>query len=179
MEDFVLNELLKDADDDLKLAIMMMKLNRDISSIQRQIACYMFEQELHKEYREKGYLSKDEIGKLFQKYMQAYMGEYVEESPGSENWWVYWGHIRNFFYNYSYSSGLLISKSLQNSVKKDPKFIDKVKEFMSTGLSDSPRNIFMKMGIDITKEEFWNKGLDEIENNLKEAEKLAKKLGNI
>ncbi len=179
MEDFVSNELKKNVDDELELAILMMKLDRDTSAVQRQIACYVFEQELHKEYREKGYLSRTEIGKLFQKHMHEYMGEYVEQSPGSENWWIYWAHIRNFFYNYSYASGILIAKSMQNSVKKDKQFIGKVKEFMSTGLSDSPRNIFMKMGIDITKEEFWNKGLDEIEANLKEAEKLAKKLGKI
>jgi len=78
--------------------------------------------------------------------MLLYMGNFVEQSPGSENWWVYWSHIRNFFYNYSYASGLLISKSLQNFVKKDPKFIDKVKIFLSAGSSDSPKNIFKNLG---------------------------------
>ena len=70
------------------------------------------------EFGRRGYLSKDEIGMLFQKHMAAYMGNCVEQSQGSENWWVYWGHIRYFFYVYSYASGLLISKSLQNSVKE-------------------------------------------------------------
>jgi oligoendopeptidase F len=179
MEDFVLQELEKKADDELKLAIMMAKLNDDITTILRQIACYMFEQELHKEFREKGYLSKEEIGKLFQEHMSAYMGDAVEQSPGSENWWVYWSHIRDFFYNYSYASGLLISKFLQGEVKKNPKFIAKVKEFLSAGTSDSPKNIFMKMGIDISKKEFWDSGLKEIEDLLNETEKLAKKLGKI
>ena len=179
MEDFVIQEVIKHADDELRLAILMERLNRDIATIQRQIACYMFEQELHKTHREKGYLSKDEIGKLFKKHMHAYMGEYVEQSPGSENWWSNWWHIRNFFYTYSYAFGGLISKSLQNLVKKDHNNIEHVKEFLSTGLSDSPRNIFMKMGIDITKEGFWNNGLDEIESTLNEAERLAKKLGKI
>ena len=96
----------------------MQKLNDDISTIMRQVSCYMFEQELHNNFRKQGYLSKEEIGILFQKHMSNYMGEFVEQSSGSENWWVYWSHIRNFFYVYSYSSGLLISKSLQNSVKK-------------------------------------------------------------
>jgi oligoendopeptidase F len=107
------------------------------------------------------------------------MGDAVEQSPGSENWWVYWSHIRDFFYNYSYASGLLISKFLQGEVKKNPKFIAKVKEFLSAGTSDSPKNIFMKMGIDISKKEFWDSGLKEIEDLLNETEKLAKKLGKI
>ncbi|MCL4415499.1 MAG: M3 family metallopeptidase, partial [Actinobacteria bacterium] len=137
MEDFVLQEILKTADDETKFSIIMAKLNDDVSTVFRQIACYQFEQELHNKFREKGYLSHKEIGKIFKKNMEAYMGKWVEQSEGSENWWVYWSHIRTYFYVYSYSSGLLISKSLQNSVKQDPKFITKVKEFLSAGLSES------------------------------------------
>jgi oligoendopeptidase F len=179
MEDFVLEEILHKADEELRLAIMMQKLNDDVSSIFRQVACYRFEQDLHVRFREKGYLSKEEIGKLFQDHMQAYMGDAVEQSEGSENWWVYWNHIRYFFYVYSYASGLLISKSLQNGVKKDPAFIHKVKEFLSAGLSDSPKNIFARLGINIADRQFWNKGLDEVENLLQETTALAKKMGKI
>jgi oligoendopeptidase F len=107
------------------------------------------------------------------------MGEAVEQSDGAENWWIYWHHIRTFFYVYSYASGLLISKSLQSMVRKDKKEIQKVKEFLSSGASDSPKNIFMKMNIDITKKDFWDKGLDEVEKLLNETEKLAKRLGKI
>ena len=179
MEDFVLEDILHEADDELRFAIMMAKLNDDVSSIFRQVACYRFEQDLHGEFRKKGYLSKEEIGKLFQKHMAAYMGPAVEQSSGSENWWIYWHHIRYFFYVYSYASGLLISKSLQSTVKKDPAFIGKVKEFLSAGLSDSPKNIFGRLGIDIADGTFWDKGLDEVENLLKETTRLATKLGKI
>lgn len=179
MEDFVLEELMKESDDELKLSLMMQKLNGDISSIIRQISCYMFEQELHKEFREKGYLTKEEIGKMFQKYMGNYMGDFVEQSPGSENWWIYWHHIRMFFYNYSYSSGLLISKALQRKVKENPEFIEKVKEFLSAGLSKSPKDIFLEIGIDISKKEFWEEGLKEVRELLDKTEELAKKLGKI
>lgn len=179
MEDFVLEDIIHSADDELRLAIMMQKLNDDVSSIFRQVACYRFEQELHKEYRANGYLSKEDIGKLFQKHMAAYMGKAVEQSAGSENWWVYWNHIRYFFYVYSYASGLLISKSLQNSVKRDPAFIVKVKEFLSAGLSESPKNIFSRLGIDISDKLFWDNGLNEIEKLLDDTEQLAKRLGKI
>jgi oligoendopeptidase F len=158
---------------------MMMRLNDEVSTIFRQVACYRFEQELHDHFGQKGYLSKEEIGKLFQKHMASYMGDSVEQSPGSENWWVYWGHIRSFFYVYSYASGLLISKSLQNSVKKEPRFIEKVKEFLSAGLSDSPKNIFLRLGINITDKGFWNKGIEEVETLLSETIHLAVKLGKI
>lgn len=174
MEDFVLQEITKEADEETKLVLMMEKLNRDVSTIQRQVACYRFEQDLHAEFRKKGYLSKEEIGKLFQKNMGAYMGDGVEMSKGSENWWVYWSHIRRFFYVYSYASGLLVSKSLQNSVKNEPAFIEKVKEFLSAGSSASPKDIFAKVGVDITDKSFWSKGLVEMEVLLNEVESLAK-----
>lgn len=179
MEDFVLERLTKDADDESRLSLMLAKLNDDVSTIFRQIALYRFEQELHASHRDKGYLAKEEIGTLFAKHMSAYMGGAVEQSPGSENWWVYWSHIRNFFYVYSYASGLLISKAMQAAVRNDKSFIEKVKEFLSAGTSDSPKNIFAKMGIDITDSAFWESGLNEVNYLLEETEALAKKLGKI
>lgn len=179
MEDFVLEEILKEADNELRLAIMMSRLNDDISTIFRQVACYNFEKDLHQEFRQKGYLSKEEIGKIFQKHMASYMGEAIEMSSGSENWWVYWSHIRNFFYVYSYASGLLISKSLQESTKADNGFVDKVKGFLSAGMSDSPKNIFNDLGIDISQKEFWEKGIEQIGDLLQRTEDLAKKLGKL
>ncbi len=178
-EDFVLKEILKTANEEERFEIMMEKITQDVSSIFRQVALYLFEQELHKEFRKKGYLSHSEIGKIFQKHMSAYMGPAVEKSKGSENWWLYWSHIRSFFYVYSYASGLLISKSLQNSVAKDKLFIKKIKYFLSTGLSESPQNTFGKLGINIRNDEFWKKGINEIKDLLTETEKLAKRLKKI
>ncbi len=173
MEDFVIQELIKNVDDNQRLNLIMSKLNDDISSIHRQVAFYKFEQELHQQFRKLGYLSSSQIGKIFQKYMKSYMGNSVNQSPGSENWWIYVGHFRRYFYVYSYASGLLISKSLQAKVKNNPKFIKKIKNFLATGESKSPKDIFMDMGIDITDEKFWNQGLKEIEGLLNQAEKLA------
>lgn len=161
-EDFVLEELLKGVDEQTAYAIKMQKLNDDISTIIRQVACYNFELELHNKFAEIGYLSKHQIGEIFTKNMSAYMGNSVEQSEGSENWWVYWGHIRSFFYVYSYASGLLISKALQRMVRQDKTSIEKVKKFLSLGESKSPKEIFTDLGIDITDKKFWQSGLDEV-----------------
>ncbi|PWU22646.1 hypothetical protein C5B42_05400 [Candidatus Cerribacteria bacterium 'Amazon FNV 2010 28 9'] len=179
MEDFVLDRLMKEATDEERLSLLIEKLDADISTIIRQVACFRFEQELHQTFRKQGYLPKETIGKLFTQHMSAYMGPFVEQSKGSENWWLAWTHIRTFFYVYSYASGLLISKSLQASVRKDHSFITQVKGFLSAGTSDSPRNIFARLGIDITDKAFWENGMREIEAMLNETETLAKKLGKI
>jgi oligoendopeptidase F len=104
------------------------------------------------------------------------MGRAVKQSPGSENWWVYWSHIRDYFYVYSYASGLLIAKALQERVRADGSFMDKIKEFLAAGTSASPKEIFARMGIDIADRQFWDRGLDRIEQELSAAEQLAKKL---
>jgi oligoendopeptidase F len=65
---------------------------------------------------------------------------------------------------------------MQNAVKQDHKFIAKIKEFLSAGTSNSPKDIFAQMGIDTQDEHFWAKGLDEIELLLNETEALAQEL---
>ncbi|MCA9391980.1 M3 family oligoendopeptidase [candidate division WWE3 bacterium] len=179
MEDFVLEELLSNANDEEKLALMMMKLNEDISPIFRQVAAYRFELELHNEFREQGYVSKEQIGEIFTKHMKSYMGDAVEQSAGSQNWWVYWSHFRSFFYVYSYASGLLISKSLQNMYRRDNSSMERIKNFMRAGTSRSPVEIFADLGIDILDKQFWLDGINQTQSLLKETEQLAKELGKI
>ncbi len=181
MEDFVLDELLKDADDELKLALAMMKLDSDVSTIFRQVAGYRFEQALHRLAAEKGYVSLAEIGSLFQKHMAAHLGDSVALSPGSENWWISWTqtHFYKYFYIYSYAFGLLSSKRLQSSVRKDGSFIEHVENIFSAGNSKSPQELFASIGFDITDKRFWNEGLDEFERLLSETEELARKMGKI
>lgn len=176
MEDFVLEELSTGVDKTTELAILMMKLNDDMSSIFRQVACYRFEQALHAAHRQAGYLSTEQINGLFKEHMEAYMGPAVEQSAGSERWWVYWSHIRNPFYVYSYASGLLISKSLQAMVRQDAQAIDKVSYFLAAGTSASPEAIFKQVGLDITQPPFWQTGLSEVESLLDKAEAVATEL---
>jgi oligoendopeptidase F len=174
VEDFVLQHVLKGASEEERIAGMLMKLNDEMSTIFRQVAFYRFEQQLHEAFREKGYLSAQEIGEIFRSHIAAYMGEQTAE--GSDNWWMYVSHFRYFFYVYSYASGLLISKSLQNSVKERSESIANVKTFLAAGLSESPTNIFSRMGVDITDRNFWERGLQEVDTLLTETEKLAKRI---
>lgn len=179
MEDFVLEDLRSKVSDENRLSLMTAKLNDDISTVFRQAAGYKFETELHNTFRLRGYLSKMEIGELFKKHMANYLGSAVEMTRGSENWWVYWSHFRNFFYVYSYASGLLISKFLQAFVRADENNIVKVKEFLSAGASDSPARIFKNIGIDIARKNFWDESLDEVEKLLEDTINLARKIGKI
>lgn len=172
MEDFVWSRLYKEAVGIDKFVMLMQKIEDNIATIFIQVACYMFEQQLHIKFREKGYLSKEDISEIFLASFKTLYGDSVEIETTKLKW-VTWSHIRTFFYVYSYASGLLISKSLQASVKKDKNYIKNVKEFLSSGTSQSPRDIFMNLGIDITKSDFWDSGLNEIKDLIEEAKELS------
>lgn len=166
-EDFVYEEILKDIDDSTtRKSLLDGKLMDDISSIFRQIAFYNFEKELHHDFREKGFLTKEYISDLFCKHMKAYLGDAVDVDESMRNGWIYVSHFRRFFYVYSYASGLLISKALQNMVKNDKKNIVLVKRFMASGSSMSPKELFSTLGIDISKKDIWENGIRSIEETL-------------
>jgi len=75
--------------------------------------------------------------------------------------------------------GLLCAQSMQAQFAKNPEFISEIMEFYTTRTSLSPKEIYEKMGMDITDPHFWQSGIDEINDLLKKTKKLAKKLGKI
>ena len=179
MEDFVFEELLKTASEEDKLYLLIKKLDEYIGTIHTQVSLYNFEKRMHEQFSVKKYLSKEEISSLFEEEINKMDRDVIDVVEGSKHSWVAWPHIRSPFYVYSYASGILISLSMQQKVKDDPKFIEKVKTFLEAGSSKSPRDIFNEMGIDITDKKFWSEGLKKVDLLLDEAEELAKKLGKI
>ncbi|HOV29721.1 MAG TPA: M3 family oligoendopeptidase [Candidatus Dojkabacteria bacterium] len=165
-ENFTLEQILMNANEKDKIAILNQKVMNDISSIFRQIAFLNFEKELHSQFRSKGYLNKEYISDLYIKHMKSYMGDSVEADDSMKYGWIYVGHFRKFFYVYSYACGLLISKALNSLIKEDKKNVELLKQFLSSGSTKSPKEIFANMGIDITNREFWMKGIREIEQDL-------------
>ncbi|MEI6462608.1 MAG: M3 family metallopeptidase [bacterium] len=175
-EDTVVNDLISKASKEEKLSILLKKLDMDIASTFRQIAFYNFELSVHKLYRAKHYISHEEIGSIFKKEMEDYMGEAVRQDKGSENWWIYVPHFRYYFYVYSYAFGILISKYMENRMKKDPKYTKSLKYFLSAGTSDDVKNIMKNIGVDIYSKEVWRDGIKEIRENIELLEKLANEL---
>ena len=178
-EEYVFDRITQELSEKEQLILNMEKIGSAISSIMRQVAGYNFEREIHDLFREEGYISKDHIGKIFTKHMKSYMGPAVSQDVGSENWWIYWSHFRRPFYVYSYASGLLLANAMRAKVAENQEYISSVKKFFSTGTSIPPQELFDSIGIDITDPNFWQSGIDEIKDLLKETKKLAKKLGKI
>jgi oligoendopeptidase F len=145
----------------------------DVSTVFRQIACFNFEAELHNTIRARGLLPKEGIAALMNKHMAAYLGDAVTLAPDDGYFFVAWGHIRRFFYVYSYAYGLLISRALFEKVKKDPKFIKNVDTFLCAGGSASPEDIFAACGLNLYKPEVFLEGLKGIEKDIMALERAT------
>ena len=173
-ENFVFDEVFSSLSKKEQIVALHDKIMGSINSIFRQIACFNFELELHNTIRVKGNLPKEEIARIMNQHMASYLGPLFNMQENEGYSFVYWSHLRNFFYVYSYAFGEIISSALYQMYKKDNSFKDKIKQFLSSGGSDSPENIFKSIGIDVRKPGFFEEGLNKIEKDIDILEELLK-----
>ncbi len=174
-ERFAFDYVFETLSEEEKIVALHDRLQDDIQTIFRQIACFNFELDLHNAIREKGSQSKEEIAVLMNKHMKAYLGPLFDFKDKDGYFFVSWPHIRNFFYVYSYAYGQLISKALYENYKKDKSYLEKIEIFLSAGGSKSPQDIFKSIGIDTSNPDFFIKGLESIEKDIAKLEKLTEK----
>ena len=173
-EQFVSDQVIEDLSDEEKIIVLHDRINRDITCVFRQIACFNCELELHREIRSKGYLSKEEMARIMQKHLRSYIGDAAEITEDDGYVFTSWAHLRYSFYVYTYAYGLLVSRALYEKWKLDHSYSKKIEQFLSAGNSMSPKDIFKSIGIKIDKD-FFETGLKSIERDIDMLEKLAKK----
>jgi len=115
---------------------------------------------------EKGkYLDGDLISKLWVEARDMMYGDSVEWLDEMRWWWTFKLHfyipdLR--YYNYPYVYAQLFVYAMYRLYKEQGKqFIPKLKALLAAGSSKSPRDLAAEIGFDITKEEFWQKGIDQ------------------
>lgn len=160
--------------DSQKLNMLNQRIGEGIATICRQIAFFNFEKELHETIRTEGAMTWQEMAKLFQKHVQAYMGPAVEVTEEDGLSFVYVGHFRNFFYVYTYAYGELMSNIMTQKYQENPSFIGKIDKFLTAGGNDTVENIFKSIGINANKTETFLQSLKTLETDIKEFEKLTK-----
>lgn len=173
-EQFVFDKLVENFSAKQKIVALHNKIQDDVNTIFRQVALFNFELELHQNIGETGYLDYNQIGSLLNRHMSSYLGPDVKISQLDGRFFIIWSHIRMYFYTYTYAFGHLISKAMVKQVKKEPESIDKVIEFLSAGGSAKPKEILLKVGIDINQPDFFLQGLKSIEENINQLEKSVK-----
>lgn len=161
-----------------KLALLIGKIDDTIATVFRQISMNRFEHAIHTHRREKGELTTEDFSKLWRKTQEAVYGDAVNLTDEYNLWWSYIPHfLHTPGYVYAYAFGeLLVLALYQEYTRSENGFSDKYLEMLRAGGSDWPENIVGKLGLDITKPDFWDNGLSAIEEMIKQAEELANKI---
>ncbi|MEQ1561327.1 MAG: M3 family metallopeptidase, partial [Nitrospira sp.] len=173
-ETFLFYDRFEKMTDEEKVVALHDKIQDDVATIFRQIACFNFETDMHNTVRQKGHVSSEEFALMMNKHMKSYIGD-LESTDKDGYFFVGWPHIRYFFYVYSYAFGQITSKALYEKYKEDKTYVEKIKKFLSAGGSMSPEDIFKSIGVDLTKPDFFKKGIESVERDIKLLEKLVGK----
>lgn len=165
-EDLIFNAIFERLSKAEQRVLLHNRINRDISTIFRQMAFFEFEVELHEELRSSGYVPKEKIIELLNKHTGLYLGPAVEMSDIDGNFFVTLSHIRRFFYVYSYAYGSTMSRTVSERIKEDPDSIGQVIDLLSSGGSKSPKELFAAVGINTEKKQTYEIGLRSIKNDI-------------
>lgn len=172
------NLMQKLEDPEEQLALLMGKIDDTIATVFRQVSMNRFEDAIHTKRRQEGELSTDEISSLWLDSQQAIYGDSVEITDAYAIWWSYIPHfLHTPGYVYAYAFGeLLVLALYEEFTRQKDGFSEKYMQMLRAGGSEWPEDIVAKMGLDITRPDFWNKGLKATEKLIEQAETLAQKI---
>lgn len=173
-EMIMIQALLSDETDPAaRQALLAVEIEDIIATVFRQNVLTRFEQTVH-HLRRDHLLSADEIADLWLRANQQLFGQAVEMLPEYCWGWAYIPHyIHSRFYCFSYIFGELVvlalySKFLQEGSAFLPRFI----ELLESGGADTPANLLKKVGVDISRVDFWEEGFRVIRSLIEELKAL-------
>lgn len=140
------------------------------ATIMRQTYFTIFEVSAHDSISKNNATTIDELADLYLGNLKEQFGDSVKITDDFKYEWLYIPHIYHSpFYCYAYSFGNLLVMSLYQQYKNEGKdFIPKYTRILSSGGTKKPEDLLMDEGIDITKESFWQKGFDLVNDKIAE-----------
>lgn len=174
-EALVFDRIYQSAKDEDKVKLLHDRIMRDISTIQRQIAFFNCELEIHQTIEKQGGMSGAELAKCMQKHLKSYLGDAVDVTEEDGYTYTYVRHLRYGFYVFTYAYGQLMSSLIANEYKADRKALAKIEKFMSAGESKPVSAIYKEIGYDTTKAETFAKSLAKMKDDINTWKKLLKK----
>lgn len=161
-----------------KLALLMGKIDDTIATVFRQVSMNRFEDAIHRKRRAEGELSTEGFSELWLQTQNNIYGDSVEITDEYSIWWSYIPHfLHTPGYVYAYAFGELLVLALYETYTEQKEgFADKYLKMLKAGGSEWPEEIVAKAGLDITRPDFWDRGLAAIETMIEQAEILAKKV---
>ncbi len=148
-----------------KRAYICQKIESIFATVFRQTAMNRFEDAMHTGRRKQGELSSETLSAYWLSTQKAMFGDSVELSENYGSWWSYIPHFLSTpGYVYSYAFGELLVLGLYRLYQQQGEaFVDKYIDLLQAGGKDSPYALLEPFGLDINQPEFWQGGLDVIE----------------
>lgn len=177
-EQLVFNLLLKKAKTPKqRFCLLAEHLEDMIATAYRQIAFHGFESSAAT-MRLRGEISADKLEKLWLKYMKGYLGESVDTSSLAPMWAGILHFFQYPFYVYSYCFACCVVNTLyeiylNNTVDG---FAEKYMQMLRKGGVETYREALAHFGVDASKPDFWQKGLNLGKEYLSELEKLYEQI---
>jgi len=156
-----------------KKVILANKIEDMINTVVRQIAFLEFEIRVHNE-RKSGEIPVEKLNSIWIQVQKESLGSSFILDDEYKYSWSYIPHFINSpFYVYSYAFGDCVVNSLYSVYLENPeRFEKKYIKMLEAGGSLRYKEILAPFGLDPSKPEFWQKGLDVIIGLIDELEKL-------
>jgi oligoendopeptidase F len=124
-----------------------------------------FEQNMYDAIEKGMFLDGETIAKLWVEARNMIYGDAVDWLDVMKWEWTMKPHyyLANYrFYNYPYVFAQLFVFALYRLYKEQGRaFVPKLKKILAAGSSKSPNDMAAELGLDIAKEEFWEKGMEQ------------------
>ena len=163
-EQLTFQEILKrENDPERKKIIIASKVEDMINTVIRQIAFLEFERKVH-DARKEGEISTEKLCQFWMEVQEDSLGDIFTFDDEYKYYWSYIPHfIHSPFYVYSYAFCDCLVNSLYACYKNGlENFEGKYLEMLKAGDTLHHKDLLAPFGLDASKPEFWQQGLDVI-----------------
>lgn len=168
-------------DDNVRLSLLMSKLDGFKGTLFRQTQFAEFELAIHEKAEAGEPLTNEVLNKTYGDILRKYYGHEKGVCQVADLFSVEWSYIPHFYYNfyvYQYATSFTASSALAAKVLSGEKgAVEKFLEFLSAGGSEYPIDLLKKAGVDMTTSEPFDKAIASMNKTMDEVEAILKKQG--
>jgi oligoendopeptidase F len=143
--------------------MLAQKVEDMLNTVVRQIAFYQFELKIHAE-RRTGELLPERIGEIWMEIQTESLGPVFNFEEEYRLFWAYVPHfVHSPFYVYAYAFGDCLVNALYAVYQETPDkagFAAKYTEMLKAGGTLRHKELLVPFGLDASKPDFWQKGLN-------------------